>query len=325
MTLQSPFFIVGCGRSGTTLLRAMLNHHSQLAIPLESLFIIDYLRAQPGTPPDTFLRLITREYELQEWGMTVTADDFAGCVTAQDFIDRAHEHYLRQEGKTIWGQKTPRFVRYGPLLKRHYPHAKFINVIRDPHAVVSSLIRSNVHNSNALYAARRWVRDVDAGRRLAQDFPGDVLHVRYADLITDTERALRACCDFLGIDFEPSLLDYHKTGTEEYSGYYAQIHAKLNQAPDTSRIDAWREHLTAQDVAVLESVCGPLMDEFGYAREATEPASPATLRRLKVQRKLGLFKQIWHNYRTRSGYLMSFLRRKIVLGLLFATFKEVNY
>jgi hypothetical protein len=325
MALQSPFFIVGCGRSGTTLLRTMLNHHSQIAIPLESLFIVDYLRARGKVTPQTFRRLIATEYELAEWDMPFTLTDFAGCISAQDFIDRAHELYVQQAGKRVWGQKTPRFVRHGALLKRHYPQAKFINILRDPRAVVSSLIRSNVHNSNALYAARRWQRDVNAGLQLGRAFPGDVLHVHYEDLVRDTEATLRAVCEFLAIDFEPALLDYHKTGTQEYSGYYAQIHAKLNQAPDTSRIDAWRKHLSPQDVAVVESICGPLMDDLGYAREATEPVHEGTLDRLQWERKLGFVRQVWHNYTTRRGYLMSFLRRKLALGLLFGTVKELNY
>lgn len=323
--LQSPFFIVGCGRSGTTLLRTMINHHSLLAIPLESLFITDYLSAKKDVTPATFRRLIATEYELQEWGITFPDGAFDGCVTAQDFIDRAHEWYVKEHGKRYWGQKTPRFVRFGALLKRHYPHARFINVVRDPRAVVSSLIASNVHNSNALYGARRWRRDVEAGLKLEQDYPTDVLRIRYEDLVADTETTLRAVCDFLEIDFEPILLDYHRTGTQEYSGYYAQIHAKLNDAPDISRIEAWRKKLNAQDIALIESICGPLMDQLGYTRETSGAVVPSTVRRMKLQRRLGLFQQIWHNYRTRRGYLVSFLRRKIALGLFFATFREVNY
>jgi hypothetical protein len=276
---DAPFFIVGCGRSGTTLLRTMLNQHSQLAIPLESLFIVDYLRADPTTPPQTFLKLILKEYEFHEWAIPFSAADFDGCVTAQDFIDRAHALYMQQYGKVIWGQKTPRFVRFGKLLKQHYPGAKFIHVIRDPRAVVSSLIRSNVHHSNAYFAARRWLRDTNAGLSL-----------------------------------------------QEYSGYYAQIHENLNQAPDKSRIEAWRKHLSATQIAVIEAVCADEMPALGYALDGSgDPVSSGVIWRLKTERVLGLYKQIWHNYATRRGYLTSFLRRKFALSLFFDTLKDVNY
>ena len=325
---DSPFFIVGCGRSGTTLLRTMLNQHSQLAIPLESLFITDYLRAAPDTPPDKFRKLITQEYEFHEWGIPFSPADFDGCVTALDFIDQAHALYMRQYGKIRWGQKTPRFVRYGALLKQHYPGAKFIHVIRDPRAVVNSLIRSNVHHSNALFAARRWLRDTSAGLKLEETYPGprDVLRLRYEDFISHTAETLQQVCAFLDVPFEPAMLDYHKMGTAEYSGYYAQIHANLNQAPDQSRIEAWRKHLSPDQVAVVEWVCGDVMRTLDYQLNGSgDPVSRAVILRLKSERVFGLVQQIWHNYATRRGYLTSFLRRKLALGLLRDTLKNVNY
>ena len=304
----------------------MLNQHSKLAIPLESLFIIDYLRADPKTPPQTFLKLILKEYEFHEWAIPFSAADFDGCVRAQDFIDRAHMLYIRQYNKVIWGQKTPRFVRYGSLLKQHYPGARFIHVIRDPRAVVSSLIRSNVHHSNAYFAARRWLRDTNAGLRLQETYPEDVFALRYEDFILSTEDALRQICDFLKVNFEPAMLDYHITGTAEYSGYYAQIHEKLNQAPDKSRIEAWRKHLSPTQIAVVEGVCADKMRALSYALDGSgDPVSSGVIWRLKTERVLGLYKQIWHNYATRRGYLASFLRRKLALSLFFDTLKDVNY
>ena len=326
MMATSPFFIVGCGRSGTTLLRTMLNQHSALAIPLESLFIADYLRASAYTPPETYRKLIVTEYELREWGMSFSIADFDGCVTARDFIDRAHMLYMSQHNKTVWGQKTPRFVRYGNLLRQHYPTAKFIIIIRDPRAVVSSLMRSNVHYSNALYGARRWLRDGSSGVALEKQFPGDVLSVRYEDLVTSPAPVLHHMCDFLQVDFENALLNYHQTGTMEYGTYYAQIHQQLNRAPDQSRINAWREHLSTRQINVIESVCGTLMPQFGYMLSNPDPVIPRWYRAgLKAERAAGLARQIIHNAITRRGYLTSFVRRKLALSLLRNTVKHVNY
>jgi hypothetical protein len=304
----------------------MLNQHSKLAIPLESLFIIDYLRADPKTPPETFLKLILKEYEFHEWAIPFSPADFDGCLTAQDFINRAHALYMQQYGKVIWGQKTPRFVRFGKLLKQHYPGAKFVHVIRDPRAVVSSLIRSDVHHSNAYFAARRWLRDTDAGLKLQETYPDDVFALHYEDFILNTEDSLHQICDFLNVEFEPAMLEYYQTGTAEYSGYYAQIHEKLNQAPDKSRIEAWRKHLSPTQIAVVEAVCADKIRVLGYTLDGSgEPVSSNVILRLRTERVLGLYKQIWHNYATRRGYLTSFLRRKLALSLFFDTLKDVNY
>lgn len=322
----APFFIVGCARSGTTLLRTMLNQHSQLAIPLESLFMIDYLRTRKKVDPLKLKRLLLREYELKEWGIVFDERDFEGCVSARDFIDRVHELYARHLGKVIWGQKTPRFIRYGDLLKQHYPAARFIHVIRDPRAVASSLIRSNVHYSNAYYAARRWLRDVKAGLELQEKYPADVLNVRYEDLVSDPETWLRQICAFLQVDFEPGLLAYHRQGTAEYGKYYEQIHAKLNEPPDPSRIEAWRKHLSPRQMALVESICGDTMQTFGYAKEYGGYAiANRYILYLRLQRIGGLGQQIYHNFTTRRGYLTSFLRRRASLSLLLDTLRNVNY
>lgn len=325
--IHSPIFIVGCGRSGTTLLRTMLNHHSQVAIPLESLFIIDYLRAASRVDPDRWQPLFLQEYELAEWGSVFSPEDFEGCETAKDYVDRIHELYMREHGKSVWGQKTPRFVRHGHFLKSVYPDARFIHVIRDPRAVVSSLIRSNVHYSNAYFGAHRWLRDVSAGMKLKQDFPDDVLAVRYEDLVLQSESTLRTICAFLNLAFEPGMMDYHHTGPAEYNGYYAQIHSGLSRAPDRSRIDAWQRHLSPRQVAVIESISAPLMVTWDYApADAAAPEAAALyFLWLRGERLFGFARQIWHNMTTRRGYLRSLVRRKLALSLFFNTIKDVNY
>ena len=177
--MNSPFFIIGCGRSGTTLLRNILNHHPKIAIPLESLFIIDYLSAKDSVPIDTMRSLIAREYEIEEWGMEIAPDDLAGASTAKDLIIAVHKAYMEIHGKAMWGQKTPRFIRHGDLLKATFPDCRFIHVIRDPRAVASSLIQSNVHRSNAYYATLRWLNDVREGLRLKDRYEKDLLEIRY--------------------------------------------------------------------------------------------------------------------------------------------------
>jgi hypothetical protein len=163
------------------------------------------------------------------------------------------------------------------------------------------------------------------GVKLKRDYPDDVCLLRYEDLICTPEDSLRQVCTFLEIEFEPEMLEYHKTGTTEYGGYYAQIHEKLNDAPDKGRIDAWRKHMTPPQIAIVESICGDLMESLGYPRESAQPVDPAYVRRLKRERALGLVQQIWHNYATRKGYLTSFLRRRWALGLMRDTLKNVNY
>ncbi len=326
MTNHSPFFIVGCGRSGTTLLRTMLNHHPQVAIPLESLFMVDYLRAAPLIPVTVLANVLVHDYEFREWRMPLSRDDLVGCHTAKDLMDRIHECYQAQEGKSRWGQKTPRFVRHGDLLKATYPAAKFIHLLRDPRAVTLSLMRSNLHRSNAYFGARRWLMDVGAGRNLKAAYPDDVLEVRYEDLVSEPEATLRTICDFLSLPFDATMLDYDQTGTREYQPIFDQIHDRLHQPPRADRIEAWREELSPRDWAVVEAVCAETMHEVGYQPELVEPQiDPAYLRLLKRDRALKLLQQIAHRVFRRPRELTSFVWRKLRLGLLWHDLREVNY
>lgn len=322
----APFFIVGCGRSGTTLLRTMLNHHPQIAIPVESLFMVDYLRASPSVPVSLLARLLVNDYEFREWGMVVSVADLEGCATAKDLMDRIHELYVAQQGKQFWGQKTPRFIRYGELLKTHYSRALFIHVIRDPRAVVNSLIRSNLHRSNAYYAAKRWVKDVQMGLALKQEYPGDVLELHYEALVSSPVEVLKQVCAFLGVDFHPDMLSYHQMGKEEYTPFFDQIHARLSEPPRLDRVEAWRSSLSPRQAALVEALCADTMRLVGYEPDREpEPVDAAYVASLKLHRLWGLTGQIAHRLTRRFRPLFSFVWRKLRLGLFWQDLAEVNY
>jgi hypothetical protein len=292
----------------------MLNRHSQVAIPLESLFIVDYLRASQNIDRRRLFAMLVREYELEEWGVDVRASDLTEAGDAREAIEKLHDLYLAKVGKTIWGQKTPRFVRYGALLKRAWPHAKFVNVVRDPRAVVSSLIRSDVHRSNAFFAALRWLKDVTAGFDLQDRFPDDVLLVRYEDLVRDPEPVLRKVCGHLGIAYEAGMAAPKGNEMREYGSWYSQAHALLDKPPDPDRIDLWRTQLSPRQLSLIESICGEPMGRLGYDRTQPEAAiNKSYVAALLADRAVGFVSQIVKAQRDRRGYLKSVARRKIAM------------
>ena len=309
-----PFFIVGCGRSGTTLLRSMLDNHPQVGVPLESLFIIDYLISQRS--PSVLRKLLPREYELAEWGLTCTPDDLSDCATAAEMIDRLHRLYLRTHGKSRWGQKTPRFVRYGELLLSTFPEARFVHMIRDPRAVARSLVRSEVHRSTVLHAAQRWVTDVSAGLDLERNHPDKVLRLRYESMVSEPEVELRRVCDFLDLEFVERMLRFHERAPDAYGSYSQHIHSGLGRPVSTDATETWREQLGAADIAMVESLCAPLMDELGYVREASDDSAGRVALKSRLQRLPRMVAQTLHYARHRSGYLPCVARRKLVLRTL---------
>jgi hypothetical protein len=322
---HDPFFVVGCARSGTTLLRLLLNAHRDLAIPMESLFMVDYLRAPNAVPLTRIAGMMLDEYEFGEWGVSLSRDKLEGASSVVELIERMHKAYTRHAGKQWWGQKTPRFVRYGAVLKTAWPEAQFLHVVRDARAVVSSLIRSQVHQSNVYFAARRWRNDVSHGLKLERDSPGDVLQLKFEDLVTDPEPLLRGVCDFLKVGYDDGMLRDRKSEGEEYGTYYEEIHFHTAGPPDPDRIDAWRSHLNAGQLQLVETLNGDLMTELGYAMELTGArVSRLYVAGLRLQRLAGILRQARHSLSTRGRFLWCWFRRKWVLRL-YRDFLEVNY
>lgn len=322
---SAPFFIVGCGRSGTSLLRGLLNAHSQIAIPTESLFMIDYLRARDRFSYAELVDLLLKEPEIVEWGLAVDKEDLAGCASIPEALHELSRRYAAKEGARLWGQKTPRFVRYMELLGNAFPEARFVHVIRDPRAVVNSLIRSDVHRSNPYHGSRRWNIDVTAGLKFEADHPDRVLQVRYEELVSGPGETLQNILDFLDLAFEDSLLKV-PVGTEDYSTFYDRIHQNLAEGINSRHIDKWKDQLSLTEVALIESMAAELMERLGYDRVGSSIQVPDTFRlRMQIRRAIGLPLQLLKYIRHRRRYLLYTLKRKRKLGYLREFLWMVNY
>lgn len=320
-----PFFIVGCGRSGTSLLRGILNNHPSLAIPLESLFIADYLRVADRIPLEQLKALLLREPELVEWGIEVQAEQVRDYASIEDVIARVHEIYAHENGKSKWGQKTPRLVRHHELLRAHFPQIKFIHMVRDPRAVVSSLVRSDVHRSTVWHATKRWIRDVEAGLKLEQRYEEGVLRVRYEDMVMDPEAELQQILEFLLVDPVATLPEQNHENPE-YSKFYESIHSNLSKDISPDFVDLWKRHLSEEEVREVESMVGWLPQKLGYSFGSDAPphlSSPSLWTSLK--RIKGLMFQVWRYVRYRPRYLYGLVRRKWKFGLMREFFSQVNY
>lgn len=324
MGASFPFFIVGCGRSGTSLLRSLLNRHPDVAIPLESLFVIDYLRAD--RPLSELRPLLVREPELREWGLEIDEPDLGGSNDIGEAIKELHRMYAAKHGKDRWGQKTPRYVRHMDLIRQHYPDARFVHLVRDPRAVASSLMRSDVHHSNAFYAARRWVRDVGAGLEFERTYPDRVLRLHYEALVEEPAEVLERIADYLEINWVPDWWRREGQGTDEYSEFYEQIHANLDRPVTDRFVDRWRRELSGRQLELVEAETADMMAELGYTRVMEAARSPSYyIAYCRVERGLGLFRQLLKYLRERRSYLGHLFFRKWKLGLLKEFIWAANY
>lgn len=272
-----PFFVVGAPRTGTTLIRRLLSNHSRVAIPPESGFLIDYLEAE-RVPLDQKKQLLCEEPELAYWELQPTGEELAPFESTAACIDFLHRKYAGQRGKDVWGQKTPKMVRATDLLSAEFPDARFVHVVRDGRAVALSLNQSKAHRLHVRYGARRYANDARLGLELERRHPHRTHRVRYEDLMTDPERVLRSLCEFLGLEYEATMLD---TGTEAVQltpqEQEAGHHVNVEQPIDPSFVDKWRDGLSPTELQMIEHEAGAVMKELGYSLEAAGPPSPVEL------------------------------------------------
>lgn len=287
MTEPAPFFVLGAPRTGTTLVRRLLSAHSRVAIPPESGFLVEYLEAE-DVPLAERKRLLCEEPELAYWGTRPMAAELRDLPSIEACFRFLHDKYAGEQGKDLWGQKTPKMVRRAELLAERFPDARFVHVVRDGRAVASSLERSDAHRLHPLYGARRYARDTRLGLELEARHPDRVLRLRYEDLVADPEPALRRLCDFLGLELEPAMLSaegsqVRLTPKELDRGH----HLNVDKPIDATFTEKWRTQLDPASVRMVEHVAGEVIRELGYdvpdsGRPTRRQLADARLRHLRA-------------------------------------------
>ncbi len=272
-----PFF-VGCPRSGTTLLRALFDSHSQLAIPGESHFVLRLARRREryerpdGFVAEAFLRDVFADEQFERWhlphGLVREAVADGNVTSFADAIRALYGAYAVSRGKPLHGDKTPGFVRSLPLLADLFPEAKFIHIVRDGRDVVLSLRELSWAQRGGIdVLAAFWRTNIERAFEVRDDLgPGRYREIRYEALVEDPETALRQLCAFLGLAYEPAMFSYHERADELATSLRRSgDHTRL-RLPPTQRLRDWRTELSTVDLEQFELVAGEALERAGYPR-----------------------------------------------------------
>jgi len=274
----APIFVVGSGRSGTTMLQLMLNAHPNISVMGELHFFsqIGQLREMVPdlTAPGSLERLFTLVKRVEHYRFLPDADAVFGEVRARlereaeptyELLFRyVLEEYARREGATRFGEKTPDNVRYLPELVDIFPKAKIIHITRDPRAVVASAMKMPGASTDVVVHAVSWRADLVYGAEF-RDRKATYREVRYEDLVTDPEPALRGLCEFLGEDYVPSMLDFHRTARSHLKDEPWKMGAA--NPVNTAALEKWKTQLSGPRVLLIELLTGDLMDSLRYTRQ----------------------------------------------------------
>ncbi len=251
----------GCGRSGTTLVRELLDRHPNLACGPETAFLCD---------------LINPDRVGVEWNLPAKTirDMAAAAPNVVEFAATFFRRHARSEGKERWCDKTPRNVRNLPRILHAFPNGRFVHVVRDGRDVACSLRRhpkQTVRHGRVVpndvdrppaEGAARWVQDTSLGLAF-KDHPR-CFELRYERLVTEPEPTLRELCAFLGEDYDPAMLDPSTARAEDPRFLNNPNAAEPISARSVGR---WKTDLSPEERADVERVAGELLIALGYAAD----------------------------------------------------------
>ena len=303
-----PIFIVGAPRSGTTLLRQMLNRHPGIAICGET----------------HFLEIACQERRRRAFGDLSDAGNRERLIKSYLSTRRAHKQlqmdlvklaerlrregtgyremfasiltcYAESTGKHRCGEKTPRHSLFVETLCDWFPGALILHILRDPRDVVASLRHVPFGSPSAVLNARMWLQFNLAARRISHR--PEYLEVRYETLIAQPEDELRRICRFIGEEYSPAQLMPERAEVKD-SAAMDRFLTPLT----SSRVGVWRQQLTPAEAAQIEWALRGQLEAFGYKPEMPAASAMTILRgagfaafdiaRMALQR----FPALWYDY-----------------------------
>lgn len=283
-------FLVGSARSGTTLLRVMLDSHPVLAIPGESHFIDgmaakkDRYERPNGFATDLFLDDLWRSSRFRLWGLQ--RDDLSDLLHGVAGLDLAdalrcvYRAYAWQHDKHRYGDKTPRYVLHMDALAELFPEARFVHIIRDGRDAALSMLDMDWRGVPTLTEAARFWRDrVKTGRRVGKELgPDRYREVRYEALIADPEDSLRSVCHFIDLDFDDAMLRYYERGDGLLASTRSPHTHQGVHRPPTKGLRDWRSTMSPAELELFEVIAGDLLSELGYERACPAPSASTKAR-----------------------------------------------
>lgn len=292
------FFIVGRPRSGTTLLRTLLDSHINTIVPPECQFIINlYPRYGKITHWNTktlekFYSELVKQWLFDLWPLDreKMRNQLLSCTGEYSYgaicklVYSSYQSIFPHEKILAIGDKNPGYTIYTNKLLKIFPEARFIHIIRDYRDNFLSLRNVDFELPYISLTVCKWKLFIRKFRKAASKYPGTHMEIRYEDLAMKPEAEFEKVCSFLNIPFSASPLDFYKSKEEAMKIYPKEILEKyqssLFKKVNTSRIGLWESSLSTREVKVADAVAGKYADLAGYKRKFDHSSILISLRSL---------------------------------------------
>jgi hypothetical protein len=335
-TTKVPFFIIGCPRSGTTLLQLLINSHPKIAIPPESHIFVrfskifeNYGDLNNKANLKLFVQDLLKDYHIRDWDLGVSVDDFCDQLkekSLRNVIALLLELYAQKDLKIRWGDKTPQHMLHVREIKKIFPEAKFIHLIRDGRDVAVSSSRIFVGPPSIYGIAHEWRKYIEIFDKFKKNLNhNEYLEVRYEDLVRNPEAELKKI--FIFLKEEPIAASKGQNlPNSTAKEYYIQTDAhmlSLNAPISDKKIGTYKKKFTTREIEIFETITKDSLTKLGYELTTNADAKITIIEKLLFYIKDKLYRyyrkyfrpkeinKAWILFRREAQFhLRSFIRSK---------------
>jgi hypothetical protein len=275
--VKDPIFIIGTERSGTNLLRLILDAHPDIAVPHPPHILKNLLALEPayGDLRDdrrfrTLIRDVARlvEFHAYPWGFRIDEEAVLREASARELICvyfAVYDQFAAHAKKPRWCCKSTHMIRNVALVRHHRPAAKFLFMVRDGRDVAVSARESIFNRYSVYYAARLWSEEQRIGMYWLSRLSDREVHlIRYEDLLAEPERTVASVCAFLGVPWRPEMLRYHETAEARACAALSEDWRNTDQPLLRGNAGKFKKALSPAEVALFEDIAAPELDFFSY-------------------------------------------------------------
>lgn len=259
------FFIVGCGRSGTTLLKTMLNSHKNISIPHETFFFNSITNSlqEPEISTEFKLQVLKSKWWIQEMNpdfMEIQGLLPEKCASWSRVFLALMSEITNKDAQMV-GEKTPSHILKSSEILEEFKDAKIIQIVRDPRAVFRSFKNTTVGTNQIATCLLEWEESILVGLKLRKH--PRYTCVKFEDLLLNPKDTLSTLCTFLDIEYDTRMLEFYKRSVDGFS--MEQSHHRNTTHPIfTSNLNAWNFDITKNQIAIIEHKLSSHMQKFDY-------------------------------------------------------------
>ncbi len=271
-TTEKPIFILGAQRSGTTLVRLLLNNHPRIAIPDESTFLMPILKSKylkqaiSGERLKNFIRYlqVNKEFEIWNFDNSKTIDALLNkkSYSLHGLISVIFKSFCEAKGKPRWGDKTPSFFRKADILSKLFPQAKYLHIVRDGRDVFASYKKMKVMRNYAAVNALEWRYKVwKIENFLSGINPSDKITIRYEDLVANPEDVMKQVFNTIEEEYDDGILEFHKDSKYNVGKNHSNL---IYQPISSSNTNKWKKELSKREINIFTTMSSGVLKSFDY-------------------------------------------------------------